>query len=155
MPPIPRRTSPLAVPAAQHRFPRHRRSAGRARAALRQQLTDWKVPNEAAETAVLLLSELVANAVEHGKTSPGREIEARYELRGGVLRVEVADAGDGLPRPRPAAADDEDGRGLALVAAFSERWGTSFRRDGVGKTVWAELEVPEPGAPAAPPRDRQ
>ncbi|WP_308409579.1 hypothetical protein [Streptomyces sp. A3M-1-3] len=47
---------------AGHLFPRHRRSVGRARAVLRQQLTDWKIPEEPAETAVLLLSELVTNA---------------------------------------------------------------------------------------------
>ncbi|MFE7117966.1 ATP-binding protein [Streptomyces sp. NPDC057654] len=134
-----------AVNEANHRFPRHRKSVGRARAALREQLAIWGVTDEPAETAVLLLSELVTNAVEHAKASPGREIGTRFGLYEGVLRLEVADANDDLPVPRPAADDDENGRGLALVSALADRWGTCPRRDGIGKRVWVELKIPTGG----------
>ncbi|MER5613623.1 ATP-binding protein [Streptomyces sp. NPDC002215] len=139
--------SPTAMPVAgveaRQLFPRHRRSAGRARAALRQQLVEWKVDidGEPAETAVLLLSELVSNAVEHGQVSPGREIGTRFALYDSTLRVEVTDANNDLPKPRPAGIDDEDGRGLALVIALADRWGTCPRRNGIGKAVWAELKL--------------
>ncbi|MFE6493935.1 ATP-binding protein [Streptomyces sp. NPDC057748] len=125
----------VAVVEARQLFPRHRRSAGRARAALRQQLVEWKVDvdGEPAETAVLLLSELVSNAVEHGRVSPGREIGTQFALCDSTLRVEVAAANNDLPKPRPAGIDDEDGRGLALVIALADRWGTCPRRNGIGK----------------------
>ncbi|MEV0261692.1 ATP-binding protein [Streptomyces sp. NPDC050617] len=135
-----------ATDEAAYRFPRHRRSVGRARAALREQLAIWGVTDEPAETAVLLLSELVTNAVEHAKTSPGREIGTRFGFCDGALRLEVADANDDLPVPRPAKDDDEDGRGLALVIALADRWGTCPRRDGIGKQVWVELKIPTGGA---------
>lgn len=127
---------------ASRRFPRHARSVGRARTALRAQLGLWGVDQEVADTAVLLVSELVTNAVRHGKVSPGREIGTRFALREGALRLEVADANDDWPHPRIAGDDDESGRGLGLVDALADRWGTYRRAGGVGKCVWVELRLP-------------
>ncbi|GAA3615515.1 ATP-binding protein [Streptomyces chitinivorans] len=124
---------------AEWRLPNHPRSAGRARALLRDGLSAWKVPDATAETAVLLLSELVANACRHARTPPGREIALRCVLGDRGLRVEVCDAGDGIPRPRGTSPEDESGRGLALVAALSDAWGAYPRPCGIGKTVWFEL----------------
>lgn len=123
------------------RLPTHPRSVGRARTLLRQQASSWRVPEDTAETAVLLLSELMTNACRHGHAPPGREISARCVLSGSTLRVEVSDAGSGLPRLRHASPDDESGRGLALVAALAETWGSGPRPYGIGKTVWFELTV--------------
>jgi anti-sigma regulatory factor (Ser/Thr protein kinase) len=91
------------------------------------------------ETAVLLLSELMTNAYRHAKVSPGREIWARCILEANRLRISVADANDALPEPRPAALDEESGRGLTLVAALADEWGAEPREGGIGKTVWYEL----------------
>ncbi|MEU2432910.1 ATP-binding protein [Streptomyces sp. NPDC007861] len=122
------------------RLPRGPRSAGRARAFLAGQAKEWKLPEDTAETAVLLLSELVTNACRHAKVPPGREVWTRCVLlRDGVLRVEVSDASDVLPRPRAAAPDDESGRGLTLVAALADAWGAYPRECGIGKTVWFEV----------------
>ncbi|MCP3819978.1 ATP-binding protein [Streptomyces sp. A3M-1-3] len=74
----------------------------------------------------------------------------RFALYDNTLRIEVADACDALPKPRPAGADDEDGRGLTLMIALSDRWGTCPRAHGIGKTVWAELKLPTDGQPPAP-----
>ncbi|WP_309484488.1 ATP-binding protein [Streptomyces himalayensis] len=93
----------------------------------------------AAETAELLLSELVANSVQHAFVPVGREIGVRVARYDGRLRVEVADANNGRPAPREAQADEECGRGLALVVALAEKWGCCPRRHGIGKAVWAEL----------------
>lgn len=140
---LPTGTAPLT---ATHRFPRHRRSVGRARAALRHQLAIWHIDDaELADSAVLLLSELTTNAVNAAAT-PGREIGVRFELTVAALRLEVSDASDGQPRLRHAAGDDESGRGLALVEALADAWGTE-PRDTVGKVVWALLLLPEGGTP--------
>ncbi|MGW0500092.1 ATP-binding protein [Streptomyces sp. NPDC003007] len=92
----------------------------------------------------LVVGELAANAVQHGRV-PGREFGLRLALdrAAGVLRVEVADAASAkrLPTAAPSSSPDgESGRGLLLVDALAERWGSAPRRP-VGKTVWAELSV--------------
>ncbi|MEU4350014.1 ATP-binding protein [Streptomyces sp. NPDC023838] len=121
------------------RFSRGPRSVGRARVLLAEQARAWKVPDELTETAVLLLSELMTNAVRHGRAPADREVRARCVLGGDIFRVEVVDANATLPCPRPAGPDDESGRGLALVEALSDAWGANPRPYGIGKTVWFEL----------------
>lgn len=124
-----------------YQFPRHRRNVARARDALRHQLVAWRVDGETADTAVLLLSELVSNAMA-AKTAPGREVRVCFELNGPELCLAVEDASDENPRPRTAGPDDESGRGLALVAALADSWGVA-PRIGVGKSVWAALLLPQ------------
>ncbi|WP_372441041.1 ATP-binding protein [Actinacidiphila acididurans] len=100
------------------------------------------MPEDVAETAVLLVSELVTNAVRHSRVA-GRYILARCVLREDALRVEVGDAGDGVPVVRAAGDEAEGGRGLALVDALAAKWGTEPRAYGIGKTVWFELALGE------------
>ncbi|WP_124439801.1 ATP-binding protein [Streptomyces sp. NL15-2K] len=130
------------------RLPRHARSVGRARALLRDQAVAWKLPDEVTETAVLLLSELMTNAYRHAKVSLGREIWTRCILESDRLRVSVADANDTLPTPREASLDDESGRGLTLVTALADTWGSEPRPPGIGKTVWFELSAKPASAPS-------
>ncbi len=131
--------------AVTHQFPRHRRSVGRAREALRHQLALWDVGGEVVETATLLLSELATNAV-NAKTTNGRDIAVRFELTGAEscaeLRLEVSDTSDDQPTLKHAKDDDVSGRGLALVDALADKWGVE-PRDVVGKVVWALLTLPE------------
>jgi anti-sigma regulatory factor (Ser/Thr protein kinase) len=126
---------------AAWQLPRSPHSAGRARALLREQLAAWNVEGEVAQTAELLLSELVTNSIQHAYVPRGREIAVRLARYDGMLRVEAADANNHRPAPRSAEADDEGGRGLALVVALAERWGCCPRRHGIGKAVWAELKI--------------
>ncbi|WP_329118434.1 ATP-binding protein [Streptomyces sp. NBC_01465] len=122
------------------RLPHRPRSVGRARTLLGEQLHYWKVPDETAATAVLLLSELLTNAVRHATTPPGREVSARAILRAcGTLRIEVSDANTARPEPQHPTPDAESGRGLTLVAALATAWDTGPRPYGIGKTVWFEL----------------
>ncbi|MEU3529503.1 ATP-binding protein [Streptomyces sp. NPDC038707] len=100
---------------------------------------------------VLVVAELAANAVLHGRV-PGRDFELRlsFDRAAGVVRVEVSDTHPVRPQPNGPAApsrplDAEGGRGLLLVAAVATRWGVGERR-GPGKAVWAECEVPPPAA---------
>lgn len=114
------------------------RAAGSARRFLRRQLAAWDVDDDTCDTAVLLLSELVTNAIIH-TDAPA---EVRVVLGDGELRLTVRDhgrAGDTGAAERDA---DEDplrvhGRGLQLVDALAARWGSE--RDAVGTTVWFAL----------------
>ncbi|MFC8829738.1 ATP-binding protein [Streptomyces sp. NPDC057137] len=124
------------------RLPRHPRSVGRARKALRGLMSPpGGLPGELGDTAALLLSELVTNALRHG-SPPGREIVVTVRRADGLLRMEVEDAGDSLPRPRTPDPIDECGRGLALVAALADDWGVAPRQ-GPGKRVWVTLKAPD------------
>ncbi|KUF17452.1 hypothetical protein AT728_15720 [Streptomyces silvensis] len=106
-------------------------------------MTAWKVDGEVTDVAQLLLSELVTNSIQHAYVPAGREIGVRVTRAEGRLRIEVADANGEQPAPRSARAEEESGRGLALVIALAERWGCHPRAYGVGKAVWAELRLPE------------
>ncbi|MFF3376980.1 ATP-binding protein [Streptomyces sp. NPDC002680] len=129
---------------ATWQLPHTPRSAPHARELLRTQLTDWKIDDEVAETAELLLSELVTNSLRHASTPPGREIGIRFATYDGRLRLEVADANNRRPTPRQTSPDDEGGRGLTLVQALAERWGCCPRLHGIGKATWAELALTTP-----------
>ncbi|GAA1944054.1 ATP-binding protein [Kitasatospora viridis] len=104
------------------------------RARLRAALTDWGLA-ALADTAELLASELVTNALQHAGTGARLDAVVTAERR---LLVEVRDEGTGLPRPRPADADATNGRGLLLVEALADRWGVRLRAD--GKVTWFELQ---------------
>ncbi|MEE1938023.1 ATP-binding protein [Streptomyces sp. TRM 70361] len=133
------------------RFSPTPRGARLARLLAEHQFAVWGVPRGTAvhDAAVLVVAELAANAVLHGRV-PGRDFELAlgHEPAGGVLRVEVSDTHPSRPLPlvRPAAREPEGerGRGLPLVAAVADRWGVR-ERCGPGKTVWAELRT---GGPA-------
>ncbi|MFI2431414.1 ATP-binding protein [Streptomyces sp. NPDC018693] len=126
---------------AQCQLPRGPRSARRAREFLRTQLAEWKVDDDTASTAELLLSELVSNSIRHARTPAGREIGVRVARYDGHLRVEVADADSTLPKMTAATTEDEQGRGLILVSSLAARWGVCPRLHGIGKATWAELAL--------------
>ncbi|MDH6139491.1 MULTISPECIES: ATP-binding protein [Kitasatospora] len=103
------------------------------RARLREALADWGLA-ELADTAELLASELVTNALLHTGTGARLAAAVTSENR---LRIEVSDGGTGLPRPRAADADATGGRGLLLVDALADDWGVRLRAS--GKVTWFEL----------------
>lgn len=126
------------------RLPRSRRSVPRARAVLHAALGDWGVGQETLDTAELVLSELVTNALR--VPAPGdRQVGVRItrSVADGLLRLEVSDAGGGRPEVREPGEDETGGRGLLLVAALAHRWGCEKRTAGIGKTVFAELKAPD------------
>jgi anti-sigma regulatory factor (Ser/Thr protein kinase) len=95
------------------------------------------------ETASLLTSELVTNAVLHAATDI--TVTVRHERCG--LRIEVADGDPQLPAPKYYGDDAATGRGLSVVTALADTWGASRRGD--GKVVWFELgEASGPVDPA-------
>ncbi|WP_053708431.1 ATP-binding protein [Streptomyces sp. NRRL B-3648] len=104
-----------------------------------------------AETLILLVSELVTNAVVHtGRPAvlrlclPGPAAE---ECASATVRVEVADGSSRAPVPRCAGSEATGGRGLALVDCLADRWGWS--PDGAGKSIWCELDRCSPSRESA------
>ncbi|WP_234328116.1 ATP-binding protein [Streptomyces sp. NRRL S-37] len=121
-----------------------RRSVPRARALLHAVLGGWGVGQETLDSAELVLSELVTNALR--VPVPGdRQVGVRVSrsVADGMLRIEVSDAGSGRPEVREPGEDETGGRGLLLVAALAHRWGHEVRPGGIGKTVFAELKAPD------------
>ncbi|MFJ1969379.1 SpoIIE family protein phosphatase [Streptomyces sp. NPDC087903] len=106
------------------------------RAAATRQLAEWGL-EETAFAAELLLSELVTNAIRHG----AGPIRVRL-LHERALICEVSDSSNTAPHLRRAAANDEGGRGLFLVAQLSQAWGTRYTTE--GKVIWAECALDAP-----------
>lgn len=105
-----------------------------ARAVVRDLCSDAAIAGDTLDTAVLLVTELVSNAIEHGGGTA--VLDAIADER--QLRISVVDADPVLPIARVGDVDDERGRGLMLVEALASRWGASPY--GPGKTVWFELD---------------
>jgi two-component sensor histidine kinase len=89
--------------------------------------------------AVAVLAELVGNAVRHAAPLPGDVVQVAWRvLNGGCVQIWVTDGGSyQSPVPRVAGPEAVAGRGLAIVAALTARWGVE--RDARGQCVWAEL----------------
>ncbi|MGW1958470.1 ATP-binding protein [Streptomyces sp. NPDC001920] len=119
------------------------RGARLARLLATEQLRFWGLP---LDPAAHIVAELAANAATHSRV-PGRDFRLTLYVVGGTLRIEVTDTrGDRLPRLQRPAPCSESGRGLVLVDALADRWGTApgpYPR----KTVWAECEVGTPPRP--------
>ncbi|WP_326701012.1 ATP-binding protein [Streptomyces sp. NBC_01754] len=110
-----------------------------ARRLTRSRLDAWQVDQDTHDAAVLIVSELVTNAVVHTAST---RVLCELEYSGAGLRISVRDQGHqpGGPRLAPAA-DDEHGRGLLLVDSLSSAWGTHDAADSSGRVVWARLRA--------------
>ena len=130
--------------AAELRLPPRPEATRRARRFLMDFCAACDFPEDLCHTAALLVSELVTNAVLHGRTSATVQVHRPAD----TLRVSVRDENPALPHvgehPSP---DAEGGRGLAIVSMLAPRWGVE-EVDG-GKSVWFELAVgKDPADPA-------
>ncbi|MGX1269302.1 hypothetical protein RKD18_002496 [Streptomyces phaeoluteigriseus] len=133
--------------AAERRFrfelAAHPGSPAQARRLARARLTGWSVCEDTCDTAALVISELVTNAIVH--TASGVVV---CELFDGadLVRIAVRDEGcaPGEPHPSPQRPDEEHGRGLFLVDALCHSWGA--QEHGPGLLVWADL--PRQASPA-------
>jgi anti-sigma regulatory factor (Ser/Thr protein kinase) len=127
-------------------------SAAEARHRTLAWLIRHSIGQEAVDAAVLIVSELVTNAVVHGG---GGVVSCALLLGCGSLCIEVTDQGTGRAEPavRAPADDDVSGRGLLMVSTLSKAWGVTPAIPW-GRTVWAtvpieglrRLAVHEPGA---------
>ncbi|MFF0012666.1 ATP-binding protein [Streptomyces sp. NPDC005374] len=115
------------------------RSIPLARRRVAQLAVDWGLPGLAGDAA-LLASELCTNALLHGCLRD-RLFRVETSLNDTALRIAVTDPrGERLPGTQPPRPDDQFGRGLLIVRVLAGRW--AVERLTVGKTVWAELDVP-------------
>ncbi|MFE1248137.1 ATP-binding protein [Streptomyces sp. NPDC058766] len=115
----------------------HPGSPAQARRLTRSRLTGWAVCEDTCDSAALIVSELVTNAIVH--TASTRIV---CELHDGADLVRIAVRDEGCAPGQPHAAsrtrpEEEHGRGLLLVDALCHAWGT--HEDGPGLLVWAEL----------------
>jgi anti-sigma regulatory factor (Ser/Thr protein kinase) len=106
---------------------------------------------DTADTAELLVSELVTNAVRFASNPrPAKPYSGR--VNAGIIWLSVRHFGDGLlievfdtdanpPVLADAAEDAENGRGLLLVDALSKEWSYFFPSSG-GKVVYCLIEIP-------------
>lgn len=112
---------------------------GRARRALREWLTSAGVRPDDTGDVMIVMSELVTNAVRHAGTA----FELRCELEDHVVRIEVFDRDTRPPVLVGADAAATGGRGMVIIADLAEQWGVQTdEHDGVeGKVVWAEVRL--------------
>jgi len=107
---------------------------GLARAFLRCATEEWGVDDDLAQDAAMVITELVANAVDHARSQSTLSLSLAHE----GLWVAVRDARPGaVPRPAPIDPNAARGRGLQMVDALTTAWGVTLHID--GKTVWAVL----------------
>ncbi|MFC4948537.1 ATP-binding protein [Pseudonocardia sp. GCM10023141] len=109
----------------------------------RSELVHWDVPGPAIDEAIMVLNELVSNALQHSRA----RTEVRLSYNGDRIRIRVRDDSAQPPNLRPRSLLAVAGRGLQLVDAIAHGWG--WRPHAIGKTVWASIRTgpvsPAPG----------
>jgi hypothetical protein len=125
------------------------RSVGMSRDFTVATLQRWGVA-ERREDIVVVVSELLTNALRHAPSHPA-DPQPRWPIRLGLLQCgpcvlcAVADPSEKAPAPRDPGCLAESGRGLHVIDALSDKWGYTTASD-MGKVVWAMFST-EPGPP--------
>nr|WSX47586.1 ATP-binding protein [Streptomyces sp. NBC_00974]WSX54270.1 ATP-binding protein [Streptomyces sp. NBC_00974] len=94
------------------------------------------------EALLLIVSEIVTNAVEHAGGPGGGSVQVAQRLGGGRLITEVCDSGRGRPRMGIAGAEEENGRGLFLVDSLTTELGGTWGFDLDRRAIWVEIPTP-------------
>jgi anti-sigma regulatory factor (Ser/Thr protein kinase) len=110
-------------------------SAQAARSVVHGVCADARVPDPVTETALLLVSEVVTNAITHGDGRPVVEVDVSSDR----MRVCVTDGSEGVPSVQPQDETSEHGRGMFIVDSLASRWGVSPLAP-TGKSIWFELD---------------
>ncbi|MGA5193614.1 ATP-binding protein [Streptomyces exfoliatus] len=119
------------------------RGARLARLLAAEWMRDHEVPYGVTEAATQVVAELATNAATHGRVA-GRSFRLALLGHEDTLRIEVTDTrAETLPRIQRTCPEGDSGRGLLLVEALTDRWGTTLGPV-PRKTVWAELDLPHP-----------
>lgn len=124
---------------ASARFPAVPAAVPEARRFVRRHVADPTL----LDRALLLVSELATNAVEHAGTA----FEVTVVTGRDSVRIEVADGSSRPPAVRYPAVDAERGRGMRIVEGLATQWGVGGRPGADGKVVWCELLRPERPGP--------
>ncbi|GAA3161059.1 hypothetical protein GCM10010466_59980 [Planomonospora alba] len=114
-----------------------------ARQYLSSDLQEWGVCETVIDDAVLVVSELLSNALRHAHPLPSGQIKVSWQCTDGHVEVAVSDGGSATePRAGRAALSSLGGRGLGIVEYLTDNWGV--RHDGDVTTVWALVATPDP-----------
>ncbi|MFJ2008667.1 ATP-binding protein [Streptomyces chartreusis] len=125
-----------AVDDVQYSLPHLPQAVSTARKIAAEVLGGWRVDDNVSEVVVLVVSELVTNAVEHAQ--PPVALHLMRDFHCAQLRVEVVDGGPAVHDKWPVSSEaDEHGRGLSIVGAVTTAHGTVFHAHGA--THWASL----------------
>jgi anti-sigma regulatory factor (Ser/Thr protein kinase) len=117
-------------------------SASAARQALGHDLRARGIDGEARDDMLLIVSELVTNAIRHGRPlAVDGTVHVDWTVCDRGVAIEVTDGGDGLPLASTRSGQNEGGRGLAIVDALSTRWGVAHTVT-AATTVWACVACP-------------
>ncbi len=102
-------------------------------------LTIHQAPSRAIDDALIVLSEMIANAVSHGSPDPEGRMEISWSINGDLLELSVSDAGVGASlKPVDFDEDSLSGRGLAIIRRVADRWWVDLEN---GTRVNAELTL--------------
>lgn len=131
------RTRPdMATPQTELQLQRTVNAPAIARAAMTRRCEQLDLDGSLSQSLILLVSEVVSNAVRHSPADPAEPIELIASFGAATIRVTVTDAGDGFtPRPRDPGST-RDGYGLYLLEKVATCWGVESRGD---TKVWFEL----------------
>jgi serine/threonine-protein kinase RsbW len=118
--------------------PHEGRGVSVARHAFAGDLESVGITPDVREDVMLVISELVSNAVKHAAPLPDGKVRVRCSINDDCLHVEITDGGS-VTRPNPAVATvfALGGRGLDIVRMISREWGVTH--DGTSVTVWADV----------------
>lgn len=132
-----------------------------ARVHARDVFTTWQIPSATADDALLVVSELVTNAVRHARPAPAAPTTAGVspkvracalvlQCMPGHLLICVHDQDRRPPVLKETSEEGESGRGLHLVAELSAAWGYAYPNPAVGKAVWAKITTGDGTAGLSP-----
>lgn len=104
-------------------------------------LVDWNLSLDIVEDALLVISELLTNAIIHALPPAALQLSEIRVDGSSALRIEVTDAGPAVPAAAstPDLDPDEHGRGIDIITALSARCGMDIHPGGV--TRWADLLI--------------
>lgn len=124
---------------ARWQLPFEPATASIARTKLASFLTLNGASSSVIDDALIVLSEMVANAVCHGDPGRDNSIELTWAIRKGLLEISVRDGGEGASlKPIDFDEDSLSGRGLSIIARVADRWWVDMTQ---GTRVNAELSV--------------
>lgn len=124
-------------PSESIRLPFALSTAGIARTKLAGFLTIHRAPAEVIDDALIVLGEMIANALSHGVPTSDGTVEITWAISGDLLELSVYDAGEGGSlRPIDFDEDSLSGRGLSIIGRVADRWWVDMDR---GTRVNAEL----------------
>lgn len=112
-------------------------SAAEMRRELGTDLDQHGIGAEVIDSALLVASELVGNAVRHGSCTDDAPLGVSWDVLPCEIVISVSDANPGLPVVKHPQPTETHGRGMAIVAGLALRWGVEPTHG--GKRVWAAL----------------